>query len=577
MQQNNQTSLQSGLKWRLFAGENIPDGLFDHGDPVGDVLNLPDGRTISAREFAFPESGIVDMWSILGYHPTPMCRTVLTADFEETAPALRIIGFGCDWEMELRLNGEVVYSTRSLGNGESHVNPNNHILQIQTRQGHNQFVYELFCGELTFDVAFKLLDLAPLALRYEPWVQYPDAATNAISIAYTANRKTPAGLDYRIKGDESWTRVYDNLGGQIRRDRAEHVIRLEDLRPDTAYEYRVVLVDESRSYFEYALPNIYHFRTAPKHTSDFSFVTTSDLQIPYSKRVAFLNDLLARADSKAADFVAFLGDVSWTSDFDLDVIEGFVMPFQTASNFDKTLVMVRGNHEIYGQDTNRFFSYFNAPEPGRDGYTMFRWGDVCFFILDFCDDDGRNPHQSSRALHDFEPYLAHEGAWLKRMVETPECKNAKYRIVLAHGLPLGDLKEYMPDHVRKIIDPVFGGPNPVCRIHLWLGGHVHYPLRTIPLKNAWYCQHDLLDSSLHLPAPARLGEKYPFTVAVHSGPLRLNPKSLQASSMLIQVSDAGIEVKASDMTGAVYDQFRINEDGDVEEIFRAASFKYFEY
>jgi hypothetical protein len=56
--------------------------------------------------------------------------------------------------------------------------------------------------------------------------------------------------------------------------------------------------------------------------------------------------------------------------------------------------------------------------------------------------------------------LEAESAWLKNAVHLPICRDAKFRIVLAHGIPVGDSKDYMPGHVHQIIDPIFGGKDP---------------------------------------------------------------------------------------------------------------------
>ncbi len=572
------SAFPASWKWRLFADPSIPEGLFAGGETVqGDVLPLPDGRVLQAKTLHFPADGILNVRPLLGFEPAVLTRSVLVADFDAAEAGRAVLGLGVDWEFELYLNGKKITSTHRVGNSEILIKPDNHLIPFEYQKGRNQMILEAYNGDTAFIVAAKLLQMPALALKYEPWTVFPDGETGAVTVVFTLNRKAPAGVDFRRKGTSSWTRVYDNLGGQIRRDRDVHAIRLEGLDPDAGYEYRVVLLDLSVPYREEVLDRIYSFRTAPQQGRDFSFAVTADLQCSKKERTGFLQTLFQSPVGKEADFFAFLGDVEWTSDFDVNVVEGMIEPFLAASDRRKMLVTVRGNHEMYGQDVNRFFDYFNAPFPGREGYTMFRWGDVCFIQLDFGDDEGRCPCPSTRWLHDMEPYIQREAAWLKRAVELPVCRDAKYRVVLAHGIAVGDPLTYMPGHIKKVIDPVFAGENPVCRVHLYLGGHVHYPLRSLPGQNAWRCRHDLKKLLPDHPVRERDGEKYRFTVVSVSGPRRENPPELQMSGIQVQVTALGLEVTSFDRNMKVFDRFRIDADGHVEELFSADWFSLYQY
>ena len=219
--------------WRVFAAPEIPEGLFDRGENVGDVLVLPDGRKIQGVPFRFPESGIFDLYKLVVPRPATLARTVFVADFTMKQAGLLTIALGVDWMVLARCNGEVFCDTRRIGNGEAPVGFD-HIAQIACRAGANQLVLEVQgggCPEAV--IAAKLLDAEPLGVRFAPWTSYPDGEANAMSVIFSGTRVSPAGVDYRKKGDAEWTRCYDDLGGQIRRDRDVHVIRLEDLEPDT--------------------------------------------------------------------------------------------------------------------------------------------------------------------------------------------------------------------------------------------------------------------------------------------------------------------------------------------------------
>ena len=323
-------------------------------------------------------------------------------------------------------------------------------------------------------------------------------------------------------------------------------------------------------------PEIHTFKSAPQAGKKFSFLATADVQVPTPERTDFLNTLLAAPDAAKSDFFTFLGDVMWTSDCDKMLIENFLMVCRQASNNRIPLVMVRGNHEIYGKDTNRFFDYFTAPEPGREGYFLFRYGEVCFIVLDFCDDAPRVPFPSTRCLHEFEPYIAKEARWLAKAVDLPICRDAKYRIVLAHGTPLGESHTYLPDHVRQVIDPVFAGSEPKVKIHLWLGGHVHRPFRSIPGENACYspiAPDDFRSGRKH----PRIGSNYNFPVLITGGPKAILPERLQLTSFKVEVAPDAITVSARDRHGKEFDRIAIGADGCVTELFREDFFQRWEY
>ena len=251
------------------------------------------------------------------------------------------------------------------------------------------------------------------------------------------------------------------------------------------------------------------------------------------------------------------------------------MPYREVTGNHLPLVMVRGNHEIYGKDSNRYFEYFTAPEPGREGYYMFRWGEVCFFVLDFCDDTPWTPPPSTRQYHDFAPYIAAEAKWLKNAVNLPMCRDAKYRVVLAHGLAVGDGGSYMPKHVHQVIDPVFGGENPQVKIHVWLGGHVHRPFRSVPLKNACYSM--LPPSQFQHGGLRPEGVNYNFPVVVTGGPTKKLGENMQFTSIDVEVSDKCLTVHSRDRYQKEFDCVTITPEGTVNEVSRSEEFCYYEY
>ena len=540
-------------KWHYFAAPDIPDEFLG---PENNIISLPDGREITGIPFDFPETGILDMYDVITPRPACWTKTILSAEFTADKDGRIFAGVAADWAWLLRVNGEIIRDARESGNSEIPVRVDNHFADFPYRKGKNIIILEIRGGD-TMCVAFKLMDRKPAPdFVYPPFVSYPDSANGGMSVIFKANHICPAAVDFRREDEKTWHRVYDNLGGQIRRDRDVHHIRLEELEPNTTYFYRAVLFDDDLEFKEFAGES-YSFRTAPV-SGEFTFLVTADLQNE-NDRTPYLQMLFDKGGT-SIDFFAFLGDLLWATDFDYSFMERFILPLRKISQNAIPLLMVRGNHEIYGKDSNRFFNYFTPPVMGREGYFMFCYGEVCFIVLDFCDDAPRMAPPSTRQWHDFEPYIAAEAKWLKEVVKHPDCQTAKYRIVLSHGVPLGDPQQYMPNHVRQVIDPVFGGKNPAVRIHLWLGGHVHRPFRSVPGKNC--CYSAVPPAEFSEPHP-KLGENYTFPVIITGGPNQKLGREMQLTGMRVHIAPEKITVTSLDREQKEFDQVEIAPSGEI--------------
>ncbi len=555
-------------QWNYYFVHDMPQDLIKEGSVLKGVLVLPDKQTVKACKFKFPETGWIDLYKVVSPRPKVLERTIITADFYAEKGGSLKLGLGVDWEATVYCNGKIVFNTAGIGNGEAITDYNNHLTEFQVRKGHNQLIWEVYGGSRTLILAAKVKNyLKDAQVRYQPWTIYPDARDNGITIVFSTMEPAPVGVDYRIKGSEKWQRAYHNLGGIIRQDVAEHSIRLRDLEPAREYEYRVVLLDDAKNWQAFPQKEIYTFTTAPAadDSGKFSFTVTSDLQVDVPQRGEFLDALLAMPGSKESKFFAFIGDVSWTTNFDKMIIEEFVNLFRKASGNRLPLVMVRGNHEIYGGDCLRYFKFFKSPESEEKSYFMFRYGEVCFIVLDFLDNGPFQKAPSKRVRYDFGPHFAAQKRWLTKAVESPEFQTAKYRIVLSHGIPLGDIMKamYMPNNVRDTIDPLFGSANPKYKIHLWLGGHIHRAFRSLPLQNSFRSVVGFSRKNQH---PA-IGENYAFPVMVMGGPLPRIPGEFTLTGIQVSVDSNFITVKHFDRTGKLFDHIKIAPDGKVTEVY----------
>ena len=564
-------------QWNYYFDHKLPAGLVVDKTLDG-TLTLPDKKVLKAQKIDYPASCDIDLEKFIKPTPEALEYIIITADFYCDKTERVVLGVGVDWFLKLYANRQLIFDSSIPGNCELPVSYTNHMVEFAAKPGRNQLIFEVRLGRDSKNFAAKVLDVPPLAIKYQPWSMFPDSFDNGISIVFSTTRPSPAAVDYRIKGSEKWTRVYDNQAGIMRRDEEAHCIRIEDLQPDTVYEYRAVLVDEARSFQEIPQKEIYTFKSAPVYASakDFSFAVTSDLQMPDAAREKILHDIFKFPGFEKSSFFAFLGDILWSSNFELTVLDNFVNFFRAGCNNRLPLVMVRGNHEIYGRDSNRYFKYFKSPRTVEQSYFMFSYGDVCFIVLDFLDDSPRKPAPSTRSQFDFEPFFKAQNKWLQAAVESPEFKNAKYRIVLCHTAPLGNSLKYLPGNVRSCIEPLFTGDNPKYRIHLWLAGHTHRAFRSIVRQNA---ARSVLDVNFNPKArhPA-IGEKYPFPVIVMGGRNWRVDKSFQQTALQVAVKSGILEVQHYDNTGKLFDHIKIAPDGKVTEVYTDEErFKKYDY
>ena len=551
-------------KWRCF----MVDGAWNMEE-----CSLPEDSM--AIPVTFPEDGVLNLYSVKGILPQSGKKILLAGEFDIEEDSSAFIGMAGEGRFLLHFNAQILLDGRHAGNNEFPLQHNSHILELDLKAGRNQLLYEVPASGSSARFFLKVMEnMTSLHFRYGPFLTFPDSSETGISIVFTGTRNSPAGVDYRKKGEDAWTRIYDNLGGQRRRDRAVHPIHLCGLEGNVLYEYRCVLQDDCRNLKELYTQTETFFIPSPEE-KEFSFLFTADLQNTGSRK-EYLRSLLGENAPEKPDFFVFGGDLFWTSNFDLSVMEEFLEPYRQITQGKLPLVMVRGNHEIYGKDSNRYFEYFTPPGEGREGYYIFRRGPVCFIVLDFCDDDGWMPPSSTRQFHDFEPYLKAQRKWLEKALRLPVCQEAQFRIVLAHGVPVGDPHPYMGNHVREMIEGIFSGKDPLVRIHLWLGGHVHRPFRSIPSSNSCYSVIPVTEFAG--PPHEKVGVNYDFPVVITGGPNGKVGAHMQNTSIHVSVSEDILTVRSLDRNQRQFDVFSVAPDGRITQGDRNADeFRFYTY
>jgi hypothetical protein len=302
----------------------------------------------------------------------------------------------------------------------------------------------------------------------------------------------------------------------------------------------------------------YSFRAFSPGKEDYTFLLTSDLQFPTSRRYEILQNYYDQCGLKDARFALILGDlVNGIDVFDRDILTGVVDKTSELGGSSRPTFFVRGNHEWRGMDASSWCSYFAAPTTGST-YFSFRCGDVFYIVLDTGED---RPAQA--LTHHFtginvaeKSFMQEQKEWLAREVQRPEFQQAKFRIVMAHMAPYSHHGRFPTQTVRFITDDLFTKKRPENRIHLWISGHTHMYSRSIPETTNLFM----------LEAPQKktfAGEEFAFPVVTLDGP---GYGGIDTSCLLVNVTEDQLLLDMKDEQGESFDRCEILPDGFVKNL-----------
>ncbi|MBQ6596227.1 MAG: hypothetical protein IJH79_01625, partial [Lentisphaeria bacterium] len=144
---------------------------------------------------------------------------------------------------------------------------------------------------------------------------------------------------------------------------------------------------------------------------------------------------------------------------------------------------------------------------------------------------------------------------------------ANRRIVLAHSAPYShsDKRQTITANLKRMTDPWFAGKNPMYKVDLWLAGHVHRYMRSIPGTDEVAAQKKPEDT------PVADGRNYIFPVLTVAGPNRTG--LLEASAFRIDADRDKLLIRAFAPSGKCFEQVEITPDGNMKEIISLPRFK----
>jgi acid phosphatase type 7 len=242
-------------------------------------------------------------------------------------------------------------------------------------------------------------------------------------------------------------------------------VRLTDLKPGTAYFYRVCTapVEFKTAYDirrgEATIGPIYGFKTLDAGASSTAFTIWNDTH----QNVTTLTKLIERLPRYPADFLVWNGDIFNDVTTEDMLIAETLFPAQREYAATRPLVFTCGNHDVRGAHARELDRTIEVPDGKR--YYSFRQGPVAFLVLD-TGEDKIDTHPEYGGLNDFASYRLEQQPWLKRAIAEPAFQSAPFRVLLTH-IPLRGF-EHSADSRAKW-EPLLAQ----ARIDFAISGHTH--------------------------------------------------------------------------------------------------------
>ncbi|MGV8963679.1 MAG: metallophosphoesterase [Candidatus Saccharimonadaceae bacterium] len=322
---------------------------------------------------------------------------------------------------------------------------------------------------LSFIVAAQTIEIT-----HGPYLQAMDE--NGVTIVWTTNKPAISWVEVAPAGTDSFysqqhTQYFDTAFGNRVID-SLHRVRIEGLDAGTTYRYRIFSKEmlgyqgHRLMYGNIASTDVYSkeplsFTTLDKNKKSINFKMVNDIH----DRADMMSEMLKGVNRENTDLVFFNGDMVSTASSEKRIFDGFMDTAVELFASEVPMYLARGNHETRGAFSHQLPNYF--PTINNKLYFDFTQGPVHFVVLDGGEDKPDSDIEYSD-LAQFDAYRDTQAEWLKKIVATPEFKNAQYRVVIIHIAPVGSTWHGTLDIQQKFL-PILNEAN----IDIMLCGHEH--------------------------------------------------------------------------------------------------------
>ena len=306
--------------------------------------------------------------------------------------------------------------------------------------------------------------------NHGPYLQ--ELSEHAVTFVFTTSDKGFSWVEVKPDGGEA-ERHYTVRNGLRDAYNTFNVIRVENLRPDTRYQYRLCSkqIADFQPYkvtFGDSIVSPWRrFSTPDPKATACSFIALSDMHQQPDK----LGRLLNQAGVGSADMIFYVGDMMNYYDNEETPFRSFIDKSVELFASEKPFVLVRGNHETRGNMAREYARY--VPNSSGKYYGAYRVGDIMFVVLD-CGEDKPDDFWVYAGLTDFDGYRTEQAAWFGELIRSKAYKSAKWRIVMNHFPPLSHMEGDNPERhgIQDITDKFLPLYNQ-AKIDLMISGHTH--------------------------------------------------------------------------------------------------------
>ena len=306
--------------------------------------------------------------------------------------------------------------------------------------------------------------------NHGPYLQ--ELSEHAVTFVFTTSDKGFSWVEVKPDGGEA-ERHYTVRNGLRDAYNTFNVIRVENLRPDTRYQYRLCSkqIADFQPYkvtFGDSIVSPWRrFSTPDPKATACSFIALSDMHQQPDK----LGRLLNQAGVGSADMIFYVGDMMNYYDNEETPFRSFIDKSVELFASEKPFVLVRGNHETRGNMAREYARY--VPKSSGKYYGAYRVGDIMFIVLD-CGEDKPDDFWVYAGLTDFDGYRTKQAAWFGELIRSKAYKSAKWRIVMNHFPPLSHMESDNPERhgIQDITDKFLPLYNQ-AKIDLMISGHTH--------------------------------------------------------------------------------------------------------
>ena len=160
-------------------------------------------------------------------------------------------------------------------------------------------------------------------------------------------------------------------------------------------------------------------------------------------------------------------------------------------------------------------------------------------------------------LLDMNKLMTRQAAWLKHIRNTPEFRNARFRVVMAHGEPMVS-KNVFNNNIRNLALDLLRDDSDNGRIHLWLAGHCHRYWRAARGSKSLVSRIEPKGSAALAAAPVNF--------LTCDGP-KGNAASPDFSYISVKCTPEKLHIKAIDDKGRKFDEFEIDQQGKLKTLY----------